>query len=100
MAERRELTFAGLDEVMPEVERLLGGHVMVGCWSLGQVCNHLATAVTLMLDGGLDPVSAPLPEAVRRRFFRRRRFPGGVKAPNPALLPGPDLDGRAEAEAL
>jgi hypothetical protein len=47
MAERRELTFASLDDVMPDVERLLAGHVTVGRWTLGQILNHLATATHL-----------------------------------------------------
>jgi hypothetical protein len=49
---RRQLAFASLDEVMPDVERLLTGHVTVGRWSLGQICNHLAAALRLTLRGG------------------------------------------------
>ncbi|MFI5459648.1 MAG: DUF1569 domain-containing protein [Isosphaerales bacterium] len=48
MAGRRELSFASLDEVMPDVERLLAGHATVGQWSLGQICNHLATGFNLI----------------------------------------------------
>ena len=42
MPERRTLEFARLDDVMPEVDRLLAGHTTVGNWSLGQICNHLS----------------------------------------------------------
>ena len=33
---RRELSFNSLDEVMPDVERLLEGHSTVGHWSLAR----------------------------------------------------------------
>jgi len=36
MADRRDLSFTSLDEVMPDVKRLLAGHVTVGQWSLGR----------------------------------------------------------------
>jgi len=105
MAGRRDLTFASLDEVMPEVERLLGGHVTVGQWSLGQICNHLAIAVHLSMNGRSEFVSATSPEEdrswiLRKRFFRGGRFPEGKTAPIPALVPSEGLDDRAEADDL
>ena len=100
MAERRELTFARLDDVMPEVERLLAGHEAVGGWSLGQTCRHLVVSINLMLGAGRQAPLQPVPEAVRKRFFRRDRFPDGVESPLPSLLPPPGLDDRKEAEAL
>ena len=42
---RRTLRFNSLDEVMPEVERLLKGHSTVGTWSLAQICRHLSTVM-------------------------------------------------------
>src|SRR5438067_5729 len=50
-AARRPLTFASLNEVMPDVDRLLRGHTTVGNWSLGQICSHLAQAVHFTIDG-------------------------------------------------
>ena len=101
MAERRALSFADLDDAIADVDRLLAGHVTVGRWSLGQICNHLATGFRLLRVGGLEPVtSRTVPEAVRIRFFRNGRFPDGVVAPHPALFPGPGLDDRDEADAL
>src|SRR4051794_14935085 len=44
MAERRDLSFTSLEDVMAEVDRLLAGHETVGRWSLGQICNHLGTS--------------------------------------------------------
>jgi len=42
---RRTLRYESLDEVMPDVERLLEGHTTVGTWSLAQICRHLATVM-------------------------------------------------------
>jgi hypothetical protein len=102
MSGRRELSFAGLDEVMPEVDRLLAGHETVGRWSLGRICNHLATGVRLSFEGGPGPAGPPVreAEAVRRLFFRRGRFPDRIEAPHPLLVPEADLDARTEADAL
>jgi hypothetical protein len=100
VAERRELTFAELGEVMPEVRRLLGGYVGVGRWSLGQVCHHLATSLKLIIDGGLVAASPRKSDALKVRFFRHGRFPDGAEAPFPVLLPPAGLDDMAEADAL
>jgi Protein of unknown function (DUF1569) len=101
MAERRELTFASLDDVMPEVERLLAGHVTVGRWTLGQILNHLSTAILLT---AMAPASSSGPtreeDVFRRRFFHRGRFADGLEVPLPEMLPQPGLDPRAEADAL
>ncbi|MGP0065369.1 MAG: DUF1569 domain-containing protein [Isosphaeraceae bacterium] len=101
MAERRELTFASLDEVMPDVERLLAGHVTVGRWTLGQILNHLATAIRLTTD---TPANSAEPtreqDVFRRRFFHRGRFADGIEVPLPVMLPQPGLDRRAEADSL
>ncbi len=102
-AARRALTFASLDEIMPDVERLLAGHVTVGRWSLGQICNHLELAIRLSMDGA--PERAPW--LVRRAFgpvalrlsFWLGRMPQGVKVPE-IYLPRPGLDASREADAL
>ncbi len=101
MAGRRDLEFASLDDVMPDVERLLAGHATVGKWSLAQICHHLATGIRLTLDAPLRPFEETRDtEIARRRFFHPGRFPEGMEAPIPALIPPPDLDAGAEAEAL
>jgi hypothetical protein len=99
MTARRELTFASLDDVMPEVERLLEGHEIVGRWSLGQILHHLAKGLRLTVEGAPDPVAPPVPEVIRRRFFRTGRFPDGRESP-PFLVPGPACEAPTEAEAL
>src|SRR5436853_2421711 len=103
MRRRRPLVFSQLAEVMPDVERLLAGHVMVGRWTLGQVCNHLEMAVRLSMDG--MPVKSPWPvrrlfgPLARRLMFRRGRIPEGVRVPA-LYLPRPGLDAAREAAAL
>jgi hypothetical protein len=100
MPERRNLTFASLDEIQPDVDRLLAGHLTVGQWTLGQILFHLATAVRLTSLGRPDPTSRPFSEALRRRFFRAGRFPDGMEAPHPALVPPADADAMDQAERL
>lgn len=100
---RRALTFATLDQVMPDVDRLLPGHSTVGNWSLGQICNHLSSAVTASVEGIafkapwlLRKTVAPI---VLKRMLRTGRMPEGVKLPE-HFWPKPGVDARAEAEAL
>jgi hypothetical protein len=101
--DRRTLSFASLAEVMPEVDRLLPGHRVLGDWSLGQVCNHLTSGIVLSMDG--FPKLAPwvirkaVGPVVRRRILQSGRMPNGVKIPK-EFEPRPELDARAEAEAL
>ncbi|WP_406697701.1 DUF1569 domain-containing protein [Singulisphaera sp. Ch08] len=103
MAERRTLSFATLDRVMPDVDRLLEGHETVGNWSLGQICNHLAGAIAGSVEG--FPFHAPwifrktLGAVSRRRVFKTGRMATGIPLPA-RYSPKPDLDPRAEAEAL
>jgi hypothetical protein len=102
VAGRRQLSFARLDDVMPELDRLLAGHATVGNWTLGQICSHLASTLRVAADP-----PRPMPWIVRRTagpllmryILRRGSMPAGVKAPAD-LVPKPGLDARAEAEAL
>jgi Protein of unknown function (DUF1569) len=100
---RRTLTFDSLDRVMPDVDRLLAGHTTVGEWSLGQICNHLTTTLTWTVEGypKLAPwfVRQTVGPLVLRHILKTGRFPDGIKLPQ-TYLPNPDLDERAEAEAL
>src|SRR6266536_6548521 len=104
MARRRRLAFSGLGEVMPEVKRLLAGHALVGRWTLGQICNHLATAVRLSMDG--FPVKAPwlvrrtAGVVLRRVMLGRGWIPERVPVPARTLDPKPGLDAGHEADAL
>ena len=107
MDTRRDLVFDRLDEVMPEVERLLGGHATSKAWTLGQILHHLATAVRLSVQAGRrapdqpsDPEWARRVGVLRRLFFRAGRFPEGAEIPHESMLPPPDAVERVEAEAL
>lgn len=102
-AQRRTLKFDSLDDVMPDVERLLAGHVTVGKWTLGEICDHLATTMGRALDG----FPKPAPWIVRRTigpFFLKKILKEGglssrINAPK-VLMPRPGTDARAGAEAL
>jgi hypothetical protein len=61
---RRELVFSGLDDILAEVERLRAGCRMVGRWSLGQICRHLADS----FDGSVNGFG------VRRHWLMRTVF--------------------------
>jgi hypothetical protein len=102
-AARRPLAFASLGEVMSDVECLLAGHTTVGNWSLGQICDHLAGAVSISVDG--VPMKAPwlvrrtVGPWIFRRILRKGRFPSGIKLPQ-KYAPRPGTGARAWAEAL
>ena len=104
MSQRRLLTFANLDDLMPEVDRLLrSGYECAGNWGLGQVCHHLSRAIVGSVEG--IPFGAPwivqisIGPILRRSLLRSRRMPNGMPLPK-RLAPSPELDDRAEAEAL
>ena len=103
MPERRTVEFARLDEVMPEVNRLLAGCTTVGNWSLGQICKHLNAAIRSSVEGyGANApwlIRATLGRVFKRKILRTGRIAEGIKT-SPTLIPTPGLDDRAEAEAL
>jgi hypothetical protein len=101
---RRRLAFRWLDEVMPEVERLLVGHCTVGRWSLGQICNHLAASFRYSVAGFPDPpapwpLRATLGRLARRSMLRGGPIPEGVPLPA-RYRPASGLDAAAEAGGL
>jgi hypothetical protein len=107
MGTRRDLVFERLDEVMPEVDRLLCGHSTSKVWTLGQILHHLASGIRLIVQEDrhpptqpCDPDQARLFDVRRRLFFRAGRFPEGAEIPLKALVPPPDADERVEAESL
>lgn len=107
MKRRTWLKFGSVSEVMPEVERLLRGHEVVGRWSLAQVCNHLATAFRLTVER--PPWMAPW--LVRRTVGRVAGWfvlgmgwmPRGLPLPGieaPGAGSTGELDAEREAEGL
>jgi hypothetical protein len=103
MPERRTLSFASLDQVMPDVDRLLAGYTKTRNWTLGQTCKHL----TLNFVGSIEGFSANAPWLIRRtigpvimgRIIKQGWLKAGFQTPE-AYVPAPGLDDRAEAEAL
>jgi hypothetical protein len=99
---RRTLRYASLDEVMPDVERLLQGHTTVGHWSLPQICRHLATVMRRIVDLPASTPSDPsrwVPEAEKRQVLESGLLPEGLPGP-PELMPVETGDAPAEAEGL
>lgn len=99
---RRTLQFESLDEIMPEVERLLAGCSTVGCWSLAQICRHLATVLRRVVDLPASTPSDPsqwVDEARKRAVFESRRLPEGIQGP-PEIMPTETLGAAEEAEGL
>ena len=99
---RRTLRYASFDEVMPDVERLLGGHETVGRWTLAQICRHLADVLRRHVDlpatTRFDP-SDRVSEGQKRRMLEDGILPEGIPGP-PGVVPGETRGEREEAEGL
>jgi Protein of unknown function (DUF1569) len=99
---RRTLKFTSIDEIMPDVERLLEGHTTVGTWSLAQICRHLSTAMRRIVD---LPASTPydtsqfVSEERKREVLSSGLLPEGMPAPQ-VIQPTETLSEREEADGL
>jgi hypothetical protein len=99
---RRTLRFRSIDEVMPDVERLLEGHTTVGNWSLAQICRHLSTVMRRVVD---LPASTPhdpsqwVAEERKRQVLESGLLPEGLPGP-PEIQPTETLGELEEAEGL
>jgi hypothetical protein len=99
---RRTIRYERLDDIMPDVDRLLDGHATVGRWTLAQICRHLATVMRRVID---LPASTPhdasrwVGEEAKGRFFESGMVPEGMPT-TASLLPAELLDEREEAEGL
>lgn len=88
---RRTLRFETLDAILPEVERLMAGHRTIGRWSLGQICDHLASATLRAVDAPADTRHDPsllLPAERTAEIFATERLPEGL--PLPAAMAEPE----------
>ena len=104
---RRRLRFADFNDVLGEVRALAERPTRpLGNWTLGQVCQHLATAIEVSISGGAD-IRVPLRARLLARLVRRRilknGLPTGVRLPGEGaarLMPGPtsNADGVAALE--
>jgi hypothetical protein len=96
------LRYESLDDVMPDVERLLKGHKTLGNWSLAQICRHLATVMRRVVD---LPASTPVdpskwvPEEEKRAVLDSGLLPEGLPG-LPELMPTETLGAAEEAEGL
>ena len=104
--DRREVRYESYQDLLAEIEQLLGGDVRtLGNWSLGQVLKHLAETMHASIDGA--PYRAGLLRRVTgpwllRDQFLNRGMPAGFRLPacaSEALIPGP-TDGEAGLAAL
>jgi hypothetical protein len=99
---RRPLAYASLNDVMPDVERLLQGHSTVGNWSLAQICRHLATTMRRLVDLPASTSSDPslwFNEEIKRQVFDSGILPEGIQGP-PQVMPTETLSERDEADGL
>lgn len=105
MSERRPLRFESLQDVLLDVETLLSGYQMLGNWSLGQVCQHLAKVLDMSRTSSPEAGPHVLEERTRtimkRRVFSSGVIAAGVDVPgSPLPDPADTLDDRAEVERL
>lgn len=78
---RRSLRFNHLDDILAEAERLAALPTrQLSNWSLGQICQHLAGAMNLSIDGVPSdaPFRAPLAMRILSRFLKRRFLNKGM----------------------
>ncbi|WP_165067460.1 DUF1569 domain-containing protein [Paludisphaera rhizosphaerae] len=99
---RRSLQFRNFDEINDEVARLLEGCSTVGSWTLGQICNHLATVTRRILNApvnGPHDTSLRVSEEQRDRVLSTGVLPEGISLPG-GLAPPEDMDAREAARFL
>lgn len=102
MAERRNLRFQSLDDIIADAENLhTRGYEKIGNWDLAQVCNHCACWVKYPMDGFPKPplmvklvfaiIKRTMLPKVKRQMKDERTFPPGLKtAPMTIFQPGQD----------
>lgn len=100
---RRELHFSSYQEILDDVHALASRPTrQVGNWSLGQICNHLAKAMDMAVDGPpfkpswLIRIVGPL---IKKRYLSRP-FKPGFKLPSNAAALLPDQTDASEGVAI
>jgi hypothetical protein len=100
---RRQLKFSSVDEIVPDLDRLMAGHQTVGKWTLGEICNHLSKVFIGSVDGFANKAPLLLRVTIAPFIFRHilktEQMAEGFNTPA-EMMPGPGLDDRAEVEAL
>ena len=96
--DRRSLRFESLQEALDDADEMaVRPHHMLGRWSLGQVCEHLARTI----DASIDGFDSSWPRIVQvavgpfaRRLILHNALPAGFQIPasmRDQLVPG-DVD--------
>jgi hypothetical protein len=85
VANRRQVNYQSLADVLADAERLSSGRVRtLGNWSAGQIFQHLANA----MNGSIDGLPGTFPWYVRiiARLFKKKLInnpmPAGLKVPS------------------
>ncbi len=83
---RRKLKFTTIDQVIAEIDRLhASGYQRLGNWSLGQMCDHIATLAEKSLAGFDTQLPTlfrmTLGKIIFHQIVLKGRFPRGIKAP-------------------
>ena len=86
--------------MLVDVECLTLGHATMGAWTLGQILHHLATAIRVSSRSRTAPEVPPVSAEFRQKFFQSRRFPDGIEAPHPRLLPPVDAEVETQIQGL
>ncbi len=94
---RRTLKYETIDAIMPDVDQLLAGHSTVGDWTLGQICEHLATVTKRVVDMPAstqhDP-SSRVSDEQKQQVFASGELPEAM--PLPSTMAPPDAVSAAE----
>ena len=104
VAGRRQIRFSNYQEILDEVRDLAGRPTkQLGNWSLGAVCDHLASAMNMAVDGSSIRVSWTIRVVgpwIKNRMLTRPMSPGFRLPRNAALLFPATTDTAAGVAAL
>lgn len=107
MAQRRQLRFASLDDIIADAKNLQArGYEKTGKWDLAQICNHCGSWVKYPMDGFpplpwfMKPVFWIVKRTILPKFERQVReekmMPAGMSTAPMTVFPA----GEDEAKAL
>jgi uncharacterized protein DUF1569 len=107
VTDRRTLHFAGLNEILEEVEYLASGDPprASGKWTAPQVVEHVSKFITFSIDG-FPMARASLPLRILGRLLRNRALtrpmPPGLKIPRkfPFMVPSAHVTWEQAVETL
>jgi Protein of unknown function (DUF1569) len=102
---RRRVRFSSYQDILDDVRELSGKPTcQLGNWTLGQICEHIAKAMDMAIDGAAFRPSLPvrLVGPFLKKRYLARGLPPGFTLPKSgaALLPDPasTTDGLAKLE--